>query len=128
MTEMPSGLRAKDMVSQALEQATTLPAVAYADPAFHGFEQQCIFARSWQLVGRADQLCEAGDHVVAEVAGKPILVVRDSDGVLRGFFNVCRHRAGPLALGNGNARQLRCHYHGWTYTLEGQLRSAHEME
>lgn len=128
MIEKPATLRAEDAIPQSLTEATTLPAVAYADPAFHGFERQCIFARSWQRVGRVDQLCETGDHVVAEVAGKPIIVVRGSDGNLRGFFNVCRHRAGPLALENGNARQLRCHYHGWTYTLEGQLRSAHEME
>ena len=111
-----------------LEDAVTLPGYAYADPAFDVFERDAIFARSWHLVGRADQVREAGDHVVGEVAGKPVIVVRGSDGVLRGFFNVCRHRAGPLALENGNARQLRCKYHGWTYTLEGQLRSAHEME
>lgn len=126
--QRPEALQAQDMASQVLDSATTLPAQAYADPAFHAFERDAIFARSWQLVGRADQLREAGDHVVAEVAGRPVIAVRGSDGVLRGFFNVCRHRAGPLALENGNARQLRCKYHGWTYTLEGQLRSAHEME
>lgn len=123
----PIVLQAQDCESQVLEIARTLPAYAYADPAFHAFERDVIFSRSWQLVGRADQLREMGDHVVAEVAGKPVVAVRGSDGVLRGFFNVCRHRAGPLALENGNARQLRCKYHGWSYTLEGQLRSAHEM-
>ncbi|MGA7965634.1 MAG: SRPBCC family protein [Gammaproteobacteria bacterium] len=128
MFKRPDVLQTRDMSPQTLAEATALPAYAYADPAFHAFEQQCIFASSWQLVGRVDQLLDAGDHVVAEVTGKPILVVRGSDGELRGFFNVCRHRAGPLALENGNARQLRCQYHGWTYTLEGQLRSAHEME
>lgn len=124
----PIILRPVDVAPQALEDARTLPAYAYADPAFHAFERDVIFARSWQLVARAEQLREAGDHVVAEVAGKPIIVVRGSDGVLRGFFNVCRHRAGPLALEDGNAPRLRCRYHGWTYTLEGQLRSAHEMQ
>ncbi len=124
----PGILSREDMAARALEDAVTLPAYAYADPAFHAFERDAIFARTWQLVGRSGQLREAGDHVVAEVAGKPVIAVRGNDGVLRGFFNVCRHRAGPLALENGNARQLRCKYHGWTYTLEGQLRSAHEME
>ncbi len=124
----PGVLQAGDCVPQTLETARTLPAYAYADPAFHDFERDVIFARTWQLVGRAAQLREAGDHVVAEVAGRPVIAVRGSDGVLRGFFNVCRHRAGPLALENGNASRLRCRYHGWTYTLEGRLRSAHEME
>ena len=55
--------------------------------------------------------------------------MRQADGSLRGFYNVCKHRAGPLALCNGRgARALHCKYHGWTYTLEGQLRSAPEMD
>ena len=128
VVRVPEVMSREDMASRMLEDAVTLPAHAYADPAFHAFELDCIFARTWQMVGRADQLREAGDHVVAEVGGKPVISVRGGDGVLRGFFNVCRHRAGPLALENGNASRLRCKYHGWTYTLEGQLRSAHEME
>ena len=87
-----------------------------------------MFARSWQLVSRAEKLAQVGDHVVAEIAGRPIILVRGDDKVLRGFFNVCRHRAGPLALTDGNAKQLQCKYHGWTYTLAGQLRAAHEMK
>ncbi len=125
---LPASLSAADAVSRPLVEATTLPACAYADPAFHAFEQRCIFAGNWQLIARGVELRETGDHVIAEVAGKPILAVRGDDGVLRGFFNVCKHRAGPIALENGNARQLRCKYHGWTYTLEGQLRAAHEMQ
>jgi choline monooxygenase len=66
---------------------------------------------------------------VEQVGHVPVIVVRGQDGVLRGFVNVCRHRAGPLALCNGKgARALHCKYHGWTYTLEGQLRSAPEMQ
>jgi choline monooxygenase len=121
-------LQPGDVLSRPLSEATTLPSSMYADPEFHAFELQNIFAQTWQPVARADQLRETGDQVVAEVAGKPVIVVRGGDGVLRGFFNVCRHRAGPLALVNGNTRQLQCKYHGWTYTLEGQLRAAHEMQ
>jgi choline monooxygenase len=116
------------MVSRPLTDASTLPAYLYAAPEFHDFELRAIFARSWQLVGRAAEVRETGDHIVAAVAGKPAIVVRGNDRQLRGFFNVCKHRAGPLALTNGNARQLQCRYHGWTYTLEGQLRAAHEMQ
>lgn len=124
----PADFDPADYRSLTLESATTLPAVSYADPGFHAFEREAVFARNWQLVTRAAKLKDAGDHVVAEIAGRPVILVRSEDRVLRGFFNVCRHRAGPLALTDGNAKQLQCKYHGWTYTLAGQLRAAHEMQ
>lgn len=69
-----------------------------------------------------------GDLVVREIAGAPILIVRDDTGTLRGFFNVCPHRAGPLATCDAQgAKRLRCGYHGWAYSLDGRLRTAPEM-
>ncbi len=124
----PAAFRPEDYRTLALEAAATLPAACYADPEFHAFDRDAVFAKSWQLVSRAEKLKAPGDHAVAEIAGRPIILVRGEDAVLRGFFNVCRHRAGPLALTDGNARQLQCKYHGWTYTLAGQLRAAHEMQ
>ena len=126
--KLPAALTPDACRAMPLASAATLPAAAYGDPAVHAFERDAVFARSWQLVSRAGKLKEPGDHVVAEIAGRPIILVRGEDRVLRGFFNVCRHRAGPLALNDGNARQLQCKYHGWTYTLAGQLRAAHEMQ
>lgn len=112
-----------------LSRATALPARYYFGEAMLAMEQQAVFARSWQLVAHQGLLAEPGDHVVEQVGEVPVLVVRGSDGVLRAFPNVCRHRAGPLALCNGKgARALHCKYHGWSYTLEGQLRSAPEMQ
>lgn len=124
----PAPLTAADCTAKPLDQATTLPGYMYADPAFHAFDAEHIFARSWQLICGAQKLVNPGDHVVAEIAGKPIILVRGEEGALRGFFNVCKHRAGPLALADGNAHQLQCKYHGWTYRLDGQLRAAHEMQ
>lgn len=113
----------------ALESATALPARFYVGEAMLAMEKRAVFARSWQLVAHQGQLAEAGDHVVEQVGDVPVIVVRGQDGVLRAFPNVCRHRAGPLALCNGKgARALHCKYHGWSYTLEGQLRSAPEMQ
>jgi choline monooxygenase len=113
---------------QPLETARALPAELYTDPLALAFEQREIFARHWQLVAHVSQLSGSGDHIVAELAGVPVIVVRGADGELRGMHNVCRHRAGPLALCDGRAaRSLRCRYHGWTYALDGQLRSAPEM-
>ena len=124
----PAAFKPEDYKRLALESAATLPATCYADPEFHAFDRDVVFARNWQLVSRRAKLANPGDHVVAEIAGRPVILVRGDDQVLRGFFNVCRHRAGPLALADGNARQLQCKYHGWTYTLAGQLRAAHEMK
>jgi phenylpropionate dioxygenase-like ring-hydroxylating dioxygenase large terminal subunit len=126
--QAPASFAAADCAALALDQATTLPGYMYADPAFYAFDAQCIFAKSWQLICGAGKLAKTGDHVVAEIAGRPIILVRGNDGALRGFFNVCKHRAGPLALEDGNAAQLQCKYHGWTYKLDGQLRAAHEMQ
>jgi phenylpropionate dioxygenase-like ring-hydroxylating dioxygenase large terminal subunit len=124
----PASLQDGDLECVALERARTLPAYAYVEPAFHEFDLEAVFARSWQPIGRAAGVQKPGDHLVAEIASRPVLAVRGADGTLRGFFNVCKHRAGPLALENGSARQFHCRYHGWTYTLEGRLRSAPEMD
>ncbi|MGA9334228.1 MAG: aromatic ring-hydroxylating dioxygenase subunit alpha [Rudaea sp.] len=113
----------------ALEHASALPASLYTNSDVTAIERRDVFARSWQLLAHAQQLRECGDHVVAEIAGVPLVLVRGDDNVLRALHNVCRHRAGPLATCNGKgARALRCKYHGWTYRLDGQLRSAPEMD
>ena len=110
-----------------------LPAHWYRDPATLALERERIFDRGWHLLAHASRLRKPGDHVVADCAGLPVLAVRGTDadgapGPIRAFHNVCRHRAGPLALCDGlAARSLRCRYHGWTYALDGVLRSAPEM-
>jgi choline monooxygenase len=120
--------RADILAPQPLSHAHALPARYYTDPAVEALDRRAVFARSWQLVGHESALAGVGDHVVTEIAGLPIVVIRDTGNTLRAFHNVCRHRAGPLALCDGKAAKvLRCKYHGWTYTLEGVLRSAPEM-
>ncbi len=109
--------------SAPLAEAWTIPSSWYTDARLYELELQTVFARSWQLVARLDQLQESGRYVTSEVAGEPIVVVRGSDNVLRGFFNVCRHHAAAVMTEpEGSAPQLRCPYHGWTYSLEGELK------
>jgi choline monooxygenase len=85
-------------------------------------ERRTVFARSWQAVGRSGQVGEPGQFIASEIAGEPILVVRGNDGVLRGFFNVCRHHAAAvMTQPEGKTENLRCPYHGWTYNLAGAL-------
>jgi len=107
----------------SLEVASTIPASWYTDQNLYNLELQTVFANSWQLAGRVDQLREPGQYVTSDIAGEPIVLVRGTDGVLRGFFNACRHHAAAVMTEpEGKANQLRCPYHGWTYSLAGELK------
>jgi choline monooxygenase len=110
-----------------LARASTLPARAYVDPAMLAAEQEKIFRRTWQPVAPVADVREPGTFTTAEIAGAPIVIVRDTNGELRGFYNVCRHRAGPVATGNGARKSLTCRYHGWTYALDGRLVTTPEL-
>jgi choline monooxygenase len=106
-----------------LSEAQTIPASWYVDSRITELERRSVFARSWQMVGRASQVQEPGQYLTRELAGEPLLIVRGSDASLRGFFNVCRHHAAAVMTdAEGSAQSLRCPYHGWTYTLEGELK------
>jgi choline monooxygenase len=105
-----------------LAEASTIPSSWYVDPRILELEGSTVFARSWQMVGRADQVREPGQYITCELGREPILVVRGNDGVLRGFFNVCRHHAATvMSNAEGRTQTLRCPYHGWTYNLDGAL-------
>jgi choline monooxygenase len=126
-------------VNAQIECAHTLASRFYTDPAILEIEKARIFRRAWQLVGTMDHACgevNGATRTIAdretffteEVAGEPVVVVRDKEGTLRAFSNVCRHRAGPIALGSGCKNVLRCAYHGWTYTLDGRLIGTPDVE
>src|SRR6202140_4163379 len=126
-------------VNEHMEWAHTLASKFYTEPAILDIEKTRIFLRTWQLVGTLSYACGEVDGVkrtiadpesffTAEVAGEPVIVVRDKQGALRAFSNVCRHRAGPIALGSGCKNVLRCQYHGWTYALDGRLIGTPDIE
>jgi len=116
------------LIDADIARAWTLPARLYTDPAVFHAEKEKIFARTWQVVGQRDQVAKPGDYFTTSLIGEPLLIVRGNDGKLRGFYNVCRHRAGPPAEGCGSRKLFRCGYHGWTYGLDGSLISATEIE
>jgi len=111
-----------------ISRAWTLPSDLYTSTEIFHVERDQIFRRTWQVVGHASQVANPGDFFTAEVVGEPLVFVRGLDGQLRGFYNVCRHRAGPPAEGCGSRKLFRCGYHGWTYALDGSLISATEMD
>lgn len=125
---MGTSSKGRISIDSDVARAWTLPSHLYTEAAVFAEEKEKIFARSWQVVGHRDQAANGGDYFTVELAGEPLLLVRGSDGKLRGFYNVCRHRGGPPAEGCGTRKLFRCSYHGWTYDLQGALISATEME
>ncbi len=116
------------MIDPRLSHASTLPSRYYFDEAVLAAENRAVFGRTWQLAGRAAQVADAGEYFTTTIADEPVIVVRGSDGVLRAMSNVCRHRAGPIAKGEGKRPVLQCGYHGWTYALDGTLRTTPEFD
>ncbi len=116
------------MIDPRLSHASTLEARYYTDPAVLDLENRHVFGRTWQLAGHASQVRDAGQYFTTTIGAEPVLVVRGSDGELRAMSNVCRHRAGPVAKGEGKRPVLQCGYHGWTYALDGTLRNTPEFE
>lgn len=115
-------------VESEIENAWTLHAALYTDSKVFSAEKEKIFSRTWQVIGHASQVANIGDYFTTELVGEPLVCVRGADGTLRGFYNVCRHRAGPAAEGCGSRKLFRCGYHGWTYDLDGTLISATVIE
>jgi choline monooxygenase len=113
---------------ERLAFASTIPSAWYTEPRILKREQERVFARTWQLVGRADQVLAPGDYFTATVADEPIIVVRGADETLRALSNVCRHRAGPVVTGAGQRKVFQCGYHGWTYLLDGSLHGTPEFD
>jgi len=113
----------------ALADASTIPAAWYVDPRIAELESQTVFSKTWQMVGRVEQVERPGQFVTASIAGEPIVVVRGHDGVLRGFYNVCRHHAAAVVTEPcGQASILHCPYHGWNYGLDGSLKGMPEFD
>jgi phenylpropionate dioxygenase-like ring-hydroxylating dioxygenase large terminal subunit len=102
----------------------TLPFSWYSDEEVLRRERARIFGRSWQYGGRTDQVAEPGSFLATDAGGVPILVTRDRSGELHAFINVCRHRGAVLTEGCGERATIQCHYHAWTYDLDGSLRTA----
>jgi choline monooxygenase len=100
----------------------TLPPEWYTDDAVLRRERAAIFAKNWTLFGPAHEVAAPGAWRAETVNGWPLVVVRGADGILRGFHNVCRHRAAALfPPGAGTCNTIRCPYHGWTYDHAGHL-------
>jgi Rieske 2Fe-2S family protein len=123
--------------------SSSLPSSAYTDPAFYAREQAGIFRQEWTVACRGEEVANPGDWQVFDMAGDDILLVRAKDGVLRAFYNVCRHRGARLCVPHGEAPGpsravlpsavmpngfIRCPYHAWMYREDGSLAGAPHLE
>jgi choline monooxygenase len=124
---MAESIQAADIVA-GLTQGYTLPTAWYIGADYFEREREAIFRRAWQYVGLAEQVAQPGDFFTTQLAGVPLVIVRDTTGTVRAFVNVCRHR-GSVLVGQecGHRATLQCGYHAWTYRLDGTLHRAPGM-
>ncbi len=116
-------------VRRPYREAGMLPPRVFHDPAVFAFEQDRWFARDWLCVGRAEQAATPGGYFLVRPGGENVIVLRGADGVLRAFYNVCRHRGSTLLEEPcGAVSKILCPYHAWVYDVDGSLRRARHTE
>jgi choline monooxygenase len=121
--------RSRRPLGAALAATDTRPTVPpaldarfYRDPEIAALEQERIFERTWQFAAHLSELETPGSYLTTAAGSQPVLLLRDQDGAIRAFRNVCRHRGSRLLSGSGECgKAIRCRYHGWTYRLDGDL-------
>ena len=119
---------ARDAIARPTGEAAGLPNDAYTSADFMQLERERLFARTWTCVGVASKLKGAGRVIPVSALGAPIIVLRDRDGAVRAFHNVCSHRGTLLVKRPRRVRDLlRCPYHGWCYDLDGSLRATPDI-
>ncbi len=116
------------MAERPFDAAQAMPKSVYTSEEFLQQELEHIFRQQWVCVGRASALQNPGDYLTYELAGQPLMVVREKDGTLKAQSNVCLHRMSTLLEGRGSTKTIVCPYHAWSYNLDGTLRGAPAME
>ena len=115
-------------IRERLEAGYTLPAGWYSDSAILALERERIFKHTWQYACVTAEVSEPGDYFATKAGTIPVVLVRDKEGELKGFVNVCRHRGHVVMQGSGHRETLQCPYHAWTYGLDGCLLKAPRSE
>lgn len=110
--------------SKEPSKSYTLPSRFYLEPQIYENEKEAIFYRSWWFAGHKSQLEKPGCFITTQIHEQNVVIARATDGELRAFYNVCKHRGHELVQGSGNTRLFVCPYHAWSYDLDGQLRNA----
>ena len=106
----------------------SLPSQYYLDSDIHEKEKTKILYRNWHYAGHVNQVANPGDYLTLKLGDESLIVIRGDDGELKGFFNVCRHRAHRLLEGSGHVKSITCPYHAWNYSRNGELRHAQNAD
>ena len=117
-----------DALIEAQRPGYSLDQAFYRDDAI--FERDCerVLRRHWFMAGHVSEIPDPGDYRLFDVASESIVLVRGREGAVHAHYNVCRHRGSRVLLApTGNAASITCGYHGWSYTLDGRLRTAPRM-
>lgn len=109
-------------------EATALPPGLYHDAGIFALERERLFAKGWLCPGLAAEIPKAGDYLTFSIGDQPVFTVREADGCIRSFANVCLHRMMRLLDGRGNCQRIVCPYHAWTYGIDGRLIGAPHMK
>ena len=121
--------RLKEAAERPFDDARPIPPEVHHSRAFLERERQAVFMQAWICVGRADEIAAHGDYLTHDIAGVPIVVLRQADGTIRAFVNACAHRYTRLLSGDtGSRMRIICPYHAWTYDCAGTLIRAPFME
>ena len=127
LTQILSKLQ--QVAGQPFEQAHPIPAAVNHSADFLDHELRHVFSKDWICIGREDELLKHGDYLTGEIAGVPVMAVRQHDNQIKGFINACAHRfACLLPQSSGSAKRFTCRYHAWTYDCNGALLRAPYME
>jgi phenylpropionate dioxygenase-like ring-hydroxylating dioxygenase large terminal subunit len=120
---------ARDEPPAGFPELPDIPGGRYTDERFFKLERDVLLQRSWLLAAHLDELGAPGDFLRWDNAGQPVVLVHTNDGAIRAFHNVCSHRGAPVVTEqSGNRRRLTCAYHGWGYSLAGELLAVRNPE
>jgi phenylpropionate dioxygenase-like ring-hydroxylating dioxygenase large terminal subunit len=125
---MRPGMPAFDQTHKPVESARHAPGEIYTSPELYQLEKERIFMRDWLAVAREEEIPNAGDYTALRILDEPVLLVRDKQGEINAFSNLCLHRGVEVCTGTGNKKALNCPFHGWTYDLSGKLIGAPLMK
>ena len=113
----------REAISRPIERSRGLPNEAFSTPEFLALENRTLFPRNWVFAARLSEVPNPGDIKMVEVAGDPLVIIRDKHGRVRVFYNVCPHRGAKLITEDQTGKQLiTCKYHAWCFDLSGALR------
>ena len=115
-------------VRRALREAEALPPECYLSDDFYKREVASIFMKCWNCMGRADYILHPGEYFTQSLVGISLNIMRGTARKIRAFDNACRHRGTKLVEGKGQCRVIVCAYHGWSYNLDGSLRTFNAMQ